>query len=94
MANLFIGPGKVFCGKGALELAGDTAGTLGKKALVVTDPMMEKLGNLEKVTAALSKAGAAWAVYTGIDGEPDDGMIEIAIAAVTPVIPTDGSDRI
>ena len=26
--------------------------------------------------------------------EPDDGMIEIAIAAVTPVIPTDGSDRI
>ncbi len=76
MANLFMGPGKVFCGKGALELAGDTAGTLGKKALVVTDPMMEKLGNLEKVTAALSKAGAAWTVYTGIDGEPDDGMIE------------------
>ncbi|MCI8605942.1 MAG: iron-containing alcohol dehydrogenase [Hungatella sp.] len=76
MADVFLGPGRIFSGRGALDLAADLMGKLGKKALVVTDSVMEKLGNLERVTDTLSKAGAAWAVYTGIDGEPDDGMIE------------------
>ena len=50
MADVFLGPGRIFSGRGALDLAADLMGKLGKKALVVTDSVMEKLGNLERVT--------------------------------------------
>lgn len=75
MADMFLAPERIVSGKGALDLAKDIVGGLGKKALVVTDPVMEQLGNLEKVTDMLSKAGTAYKVYADIDKEPDDGMI-------------------
>lgn len=75
MADTFIMPGRIISGSGALEQAAETIGQMGKKALVVTDPVMEKLGNLDRVTRILCQAGVSWAVFTGITGEPDDGMI-------------------
>ncbi|WP_130861617.1 iron-containing alcohol dehydrogenase [Bacilliculturomica massiliensis] len=76
MANLFSVPGRILSGEGALEMSGPYLETFGKKALIVTDEMMEKLGNLKRVTDVLEQAGVAYAVYTGVSGEPTDEMIE------------------
>lgn len=48
---------------------------LGKKALVVTDEVMIRLGNLAHVEEALKNCGIQYAVYSGISGEPTDRMI-------------------
>ena len=37
MAREFIVPGQMISGSGALDMAQDTLGTLGKKAMIVTD---------------------------------------------------------
>lgn len=76
MADIFLAPGKVISGSHALESAAETIGGMGKKALVVTDAMMEKLGNLDRLTCMLSEFGVSYAVYADINGEPDDRMVE------------------
>ena len=63
-------------GSGALEQAEGYFKQLGKKALIVTDAVMIKLGNLDQVTKVLDKAEVAYSVYDGIGGEPTDVMIE------------------
>lgn len=75
MADTFIAPGRIVCGVNALYEAAGTIKALGEKALIVTDGMMQKLGNLAKVTAMLEEHGIQYAVEDGINGEPDDGMI-------------------
>ncbi len=76
MSREFIMPGKIVSGSGALEQAENYLGRLGQKALIVTDAVMVKLGNLSLVTNVLDKAGVAYSVYDGIGGEPTDVMIE------------------
>lgn len=76
MANIFTIPGKIISGEGALELSGADLQRLGKHALIVTDEMMEKLGNLKRVTDVLDRQQVEYTVYTGINGEPTDTMIE------------------
>ena len=76
MGREFIMPGKIISGSGALEQAEGYFKQLGKKALIVTDAVMIKLGNLDQVTKVLDKAEVAYSVYDGIGGEPTDVMIE------------------
>lgn len=76
MANLFLTPKTIVTGEGALELSADNLIGLGKKALIVTDDMMVKLGNLEKLTKVLDNAKIEYAVYSEINSEPCDYMIE------------------
>lgn len=80
MANTFIAPGQIISGSRTLDMAADTMAKMGKKALVVTDDVMKNLGNLDKVTDMLEKAGVSYAVFTGVTGEPDDRMIEAGVA--------------
>ena len=40
MAREFIVPGQMISGSGALDMAQETLGTLGKKAMIVTDKVM------------------------------------------------------
>ncbi len=75
MADRFLAPGMVISGAKALEQAAGPIARMGKKALIVTDGAMERLGNRKKVTDLLEQAGIAYAVFQGISGEPDDGMI-------------------
>ncbi len=63
-------------GAGALDSAITTLSSLGKKALLVTDAVMIKLGNAKKVEDALKKAGVDYVIYDQITGEPTDTMIE------------------
>ena len=81
MAASFMMPGKIISGRRALKAAGELLPAVGKKALIVTDPTMEKLGNLEKVTDILDQKKIAYAVFSGIYGEPDDGMIRRGCSA-------------
>lgn len=80
MANEFIMPGKIISGSGALEHAGSILKQLGTHALIVTDQVMIKLKNLDRVTAVLEKAGIGYSVYAGIGGEPTDTMIADGLA--------------
>ncbi len=75
MADVFMAPGMIISGNQALLRAAETIGSLGSRALVVTDTTMEMLGNLKKVTDMLVQAGVSCVVYSGINGEPDDKMI-------------------
>lgn len=76
MGNQFIMPKQVFYGENALDNASQAIKQLGKKALIVTDPMMVKLGNTKLVEQMLDKNDVAHCVYDEITGEPTDKMIE------------------
>ncbi len=80
MAREFIVPGQIITGAGALDMAAQTLGAMGKKALIVTDEMMIKLGNCAKVEEALKGQNVAYAVFSGVTGEPTDKMIEAGLA--------------
>lgn len=75
MAREFIIPGQMITGSGALEMAQATLGTLGKKAMIVTDKVMIDLGNCAKVEQALKTQNVEYTIYSEIAGEPTDKMI-------------------
>lgn len=75
MAREFIAPGNIFTGAGALDLAEEKLGLLGKKALIVTDRVMVELGNCKKVEEALKNQKIEFTIYSEINGEPTDTMI-------------------
>lgn len=77
MARDFYVPKHIISGENALESA-DLK--LGKKALIVTDPMMVKLGNVAKVEAALDKQNVEHEVFDGITGEPTDIMVREGVS--------------
>ncbi len=76
MSNSFIMPKQIVSGSDALNQAKSLFNKLGRKALVVTDESMIKLGNLSHVESALKDCGLEYAVFSGITGEPTDKMIE------------------
>lgn len=76
MAREFIVPGQMISGSGALDMAQTTLGTLGKKAMIVTDKVMIELGNCAKVEQALRSQEVEYTIYSDIVGEPTDEMIE------------------
>ena len=75
MAREFIVPGQMITGSGALDMAQATLGTLGKKAMIVTDKVMIDLGNCAKVENALKSQNVEYTIYSEISGEPTDKMI-------------------
>ncbi len=80
MAKEFIVPGRILTGTGSLDLAVERLGQMGSKALIVTDEMMIKLGNCNKVEEALQKAGISYSIFDNITGEPTDKMVEEGLA--------------
>ncbi len=76
MANVFSVPEFIITGEGALGKSMVYMKEFGKKALIVTDDMMVSLGNVNKLTAQLDDAEISYAVYSGVDAEPDHIMVE------------------
>ncbi|MEY8309205.1 iron-containing alcohol dehydrogenase [Erysipelotrichaceae bacterium 51-3] len=76
MANEFVMPGQIISGSGALKQAAGVFSQMGSKALIVTDPMMIQLGNVEKVAQVLTGQNVDYAVFSDVLGEPTDKMIE------------------
>lgn len=79
MGNQFIMPKRVYYGENALASAKDTLAAFGKKALVVTDPMMVKLGNVKLVTDILDQNGQQYSVYSDVTDEPTDKMVDAGL---------------
>lgn len=79
MAREFIVPGQIITGAGALDMAEEALGKMGRKALIVTDKVMIELGNCGKVEQALKNQGIAYSIYAEIIGEPTDTMIEAGL---------------
>lgn len=76
MSYQFIMPKHIFYGEGALEQAAPAIAGCGSKALIVTDPVMERLGNVETVTRMLQEARVEYTIFQGVTGEPTDKMVE------------------
>ncbi len=81
MAAQFIMPGQIISGTGALTEAKKALGKMGKKPLLVTDPMMVQLGNCEKVEVVLKEEGMEPVIFDGVTGEPTDVMIAAGLEA-------------
>lgn len=81
MSSQFIMPKQVFYGENALNDAADYVSAFGKKALIVTDAVMVKLGNVKKVTDILEKNQTEYFVFDGVTGEPTDKIIEKGLEA-------------
>ena len=75
MAHRFKTANDVYLGDGALNESEEKIIKLGKKALIVTGGSMIKQGHINTIIELLERNGIAYAVYNGIDNEPDDLMI-------------------
>jgi 1,3-propanediol dehydrogenase len=73
-------PKRILYGPGSFAEVGRLAGSLGDKALIISDPMMERIGNVAICETYLGEQGIACATYAGIDREPTDLHVEEALA--------------
>lgn len=69
-------PPTILYGPGCLQNLGEKIKPLGKKALVVTDEIMTKVGYLEKVTDILGKQGIAYEIYNKVNSEPNTNHVD------------------
>ncbi len=76
MGFQFIMPGKIVYGEGALQNAKPLLNDFGKKALIVTDRFMVRLGNVKLVTNILDELNIEYAVYDNINSEPTNLLID------------------
>lgn len=72
---------KVFYGEKALDDAAESISCLGRKALIVTDNVMVKLGNVKLVTDMLEKRTIDFSIFDGVTGEPTDIMVRNGVEA-------------
>ena len=80
MSHVFLTPHKIVSGRDALNDASGALAKMGRKALVVTDGMMEKLGNVDKVCQVLEGAGVAYSVFAQVNCEPTDQVVDAGLA--------------
>lgn len=81
MGREFIMPETIVSGDNALFDAKAHLKEQGKKALIVTDEVMVKLGNVEILTGLLKEEKISYSVFDGISGEPTDVMIEAGLSS-------------
>ncbi|KKK37414.1 alcohol dehydrogenase [Mesobacillus campisalis] len=65
-------PQSIFYGRNAFVNTGAEAAKLGKKALIVSDSIMDSLGYVRACRELLERDGMDCAVYLGVDTEPTD----------------------
>jgi len=75
----FKTPSVILNGPGSSKEVGEVAKGMGKKALLVTDNVLEKMGLLGDIKASLNKSGVPFAVYDKVVTEPsmeyvDEGL--------------------
>ncbi len=72
MSNLFCTPRKIISGQDALENSRAELSAMGKKAFIVSDGMMQKLGNIQRLIDILDMLGTEYCVFANVDHEPTD----------------------
>jgi len=83
-------PQAVYYGKGALAELGNEAAKLGSKALLISDRVMEKLGNVQQCMDILERQGVVVATYLDVNAEPTD----VHVAEAVRTLRTQGCDLI
>ncbi|MDK2801466.1 MAG: 1,3-propanediol dehydrogenase [Clostridiales bacterium] len=69
----FLMPSVNFMGRGAIKVIGERCKLLGgKKALIVTDPGMVKIGIVDEVRGYLEDAGLKTVIFDGVEPNPKD----------------------
>lgn len=68
-------PQRIVYGAGSMLQIGTIAKDWGKKALLVSDPLMKKIGVVERCLQYLTEAGIESVAYCGIDSEPTDNHV-------------------
>ena len=79
MAQKLIVPKSIISGKSALKEAGTYIKEYGNKALIVTDNIMVEIGNVDKVTNLLKENKVEFEIYSGVNQEPTDVIVEEGI---------------
>lgn len=73
-------PSQVLYGKDSFTEVGKQAKALGKKVLIISDPIMGKIGNVKLCETYLQNEGLPYAKYLGVDSEPTDIHVDEALA--------------
>lgn len=80
MFQQFLVPNRILYGQGAFAETGKVVCSLGKKALIISDPIMEKIGNVAMCEKYLAEQGIPYATYLGVDAEPTDIHVKEALS--------------
>ncbi|MBM7662343.1 alcohol dehydrogenase [Bacillus mesophilus] len=72
---VFRTPQAIFYGRQSFENVGKEAALRGKKALLVSDPIMDGLGYVSTCIHHLDQAGLQCVVYVGVTSEPTDQYV-------------------
>lgn len=80
MIHEIMMPARIRIGLGAFSEVASYATSLGTKVLIVSDPIMARIGHVETCRSYLEQAGLACAVYSGVDTEPTDQHVDEALA--------------
>jgi alcohol dehydrogenase class IV len=62
--NVFFVPQYIISGENALKMSAEHFKAFGRKALVVTDNMMVKLGNVKKLTDILDEIQVSYVIHS------------------------------
>src|SRR5690625_849833 len=75
----FHSPPTIHFGIGALAKIKEAAPVLGKKALIISDETMRKLGHLETCQKHLNQIGVSPVIYDSVNSEPTDQHVAEAV---------------
>ena len=75
MANTFLTPKMIVSGNDALDSAKSELSKLGKKAFIVTDAMMVKLGNILLLEKILKEVDRDYHIFSEVNFEPNDTVV-------------------
>ncbi|MGV3135733.1 iron-containing alcohol dehydrogenase [Brevibacillus agri] len=73
-------PQRIVYGQGSFAEVGQEARRLGQKALLISDPVMEKVGNVAACEEHLQAQGLVCVTYAKVDSEPTDIHLAEALA--------------
>lgn len=73
-------PQQIYYGRGSFEKMGDLVKDKGTKVLLISDKTMEQLGYIEKSIQQLDERDLTYAIYLGVDSEPNDDYVREALA--------------
>ena len=77
---IFRSPQVTIYGRDAFSRVGVETALRGKKALIVSDGIMESLGYLEQCSRLLQEEKIESEAYTGVSSEPTDNYVEEALS--------------
>lgn len=77
----------VLLGRGVVQLVGKHVRALGQRALLVTDPGVERTGHAQRLTASLQANGIEVALFNDVEPNPTTACVDAGVAHARPFSP-------